>query len=261
MSSGRPKQVFMARVKGLPATTVAVFSDKVVVKHPIHQTRHLTFDDMAQAKRWLQSLTVLKRLGQLSDVPDVDDARYPQLELKFTNSSYFSWIYFILIDCILFDFIHLFTLFLFSESESDIEDDSPKPKRFKRSSKERKLAMWNIPESKVPLPLPNNKRSATQRQLHIRKEQLRREEHGRLVRELNFLITPEGYAQPKVIVLKQVNPISISNIKNLWRKISSVLNEPTSAVITWKTVEQWFYTFWECRNPEILIAYSPTPRN
>ena len=189
--SGRPSRVYMARVKGLPATTVAVFGDRVVVKHPLHQSRQLAFNNLAKAKRWLQSLT--KRGGQpstLSDYCDVDDARYP-------STSYTS---------------PMLGNASGSESE-DIEEDSPKPKRFKRSSTGRKsksamsiaAEMSNMSAISQPAMMPVNKRSATQRQLHIRKEQQRREEQGRLVRELNQLIAPEGYIRSKVLVIKQVS--------------------------------------------------------
>ena len=49
MSGARkPQQVFMARVKGLPSTTVAVFADNVVVKHPLHPEQHFTFKSVAE---------------------------------------------------------------------------------------------------------------------------------------------------------------------------------------------------------------------
>lgn len=47
---------FVARVQGLPATTLAVFPDQVLVKHPFHPEEMLKFSSIDKAKCWLQSL-------------------------------------------------------------------------------------------------------------------------------------------------------------------------------------------------------------
>ena len=50
---------FIARVKGLPATLLAVFSNKVLVKHLLNPKQVMNFDSVDNAKVWLQSLATL----------------------------------------------------------------------------------------------------------------------------------------------------------------------------------------------------------
>ena len=47
---------FVARVQGLPATTLAVFPNEVLVKHPLNPEEVLKFDSIDKAKCWLQTL-------------------------------------------------------------------------------------------------------------------------------------------------------------------------------------------------------------
>ena len=49
---------FTARVRGLPSTTLTVFPDKVIVKHPLNPEEVVNFDSVDNAKGWLQKLAV-----------------------------------------------------------------------------------------------------------------------------------------------------------------------------------------------------------
>ena len=87
----------MAYAKGLPATTVAVYTDRVIVRHPIHPTRHFKFDSIAQAKHWLQSLTVFKGCRQLPYAGDVTNVRYSFLFFFLSSHSFCYFFFSILI--------------------------------------------------------------------------------------------------------------------------------------------------------------------
>ena len=53
---------FVARVQGLPATTLEVFPDKVLVKHPFNPEEVVNFDSVDNAKVWLQTLALQQEL-------------------------------------------------------------------------------------------------------------------------------------------------------------------------------------------------------
>ena len=87
---------FAARVHGLPATTLEVFPDKVLIKHPFNHGEVVNFDYVDNAKCWLQSINKRQRATTSNSTDDsnfnVGDQNENRVEektarLKRTNST------------------------------------------------------------------------------------------------------------------------------------------------------------------------------
>jgi len=243
--STKPQRVFVARTQGLPTTTIAIFEENLVlVKHPLKPDKSVSFTDVDAAKRWLQSLTVLNNKEQGARSTERKRSA-PADESSSTSTRHAER------DRRSHEYDGESIYYQKRLERSDISDPSSSassPKRVRRlTEKARILAAQSSrhnevspeperptstrgPRSKsVPgkspkarselVQTPNqhssfNKtnRNSHNRQLHIVKEQERRELLGKLLRDLDSLIAPNSGSRAKIVVLKNV--IRFLNILN-----------------------------------------------